>query len=142
MPCSTMSKRLRRPAIRWVAPPFFAVLIFLGPPLAAEFHVFTDPQGQRRISNIPPQGIGQNGEIRRGYDPRQLPAQQRRLVEQLRAEDARLERLERERTERDQTKDEAQRQATVNPAAPTEGFLDLQELIELERRGGRYQADN
>ena len=49
----------------------------------AEFYQWTDEEGQRRISNIPPQGVNSDGTVLDTYHPYSIVAQHARMREQL-----------------------------------------------------------
>jgi hypothetical protein len=49
----------------------------------AEFYAWTDENGNRRISNIPPQGVNAAGQVEQNYHPYSVPAQHARMREKL-----------------------------------------------------------
>lgn len=57
----------------------------------AEFYRWTDTSGQLRISNIPPQGVANDGSVAPSYNPSSIPAQQAALRARLKARDAALQ---------------------------------------------------
>ena len=105
---------------------------------SAEFFVTKDDQGRRHISNLPPHSFANNGKIRSTYDPNSIVYQHAKMREELAEQSAALVHA------RDQD-----RLGINNPQflpsapsprrAPREGTMNLDELIELEKRGGRWQ---
>ena len=59
------------------------VAIAVPRPVPAEFYQWTDEEGQRRISNIPPNGVREDGTIVDTYHPYSIVAQHARMREQL-----------------------------------------------------------
>ena len=112
------------------------VLMLQGENLPAEeLHVWTDQEGHRNISTIPPEGFDRRGRLRKQYDPNSIQFQHRQMLHALETQAMRLE-LE-------QVKDSepvvtASDEITQPLRAPKEGIMGLRELIRLERRGGRY----
>jgi hypothetical protein len=49
----------------------------------AEFYKWTDEKGQSRISNIPPQGVRDDGTVVDTYHPNSIVAQHARMLEHL-----------------------------------------------------------
>lgn len=56
----------------------------------AEFHVWTDADGRRRISNLPPSQVAGDGRVRERFHPYGIAAQRARLREELSRRDAEL----------------------------------------------------
>ncbi len=105
---------------------------------SAEFFVTKDDQGRRHISNLPPNGFANNGKIRPTYDPNSIVYQHAKMREELAEQSAALVHA------RDQERlgiNNPQYLPSAPPPAraPREGTMNLDELIELEKRGGRWQ---
>lgn len=58
-------------------------LVVVSSGASAEFHAWTDAAGQRRISNLPPEGVRGDGGVRDGYHPLSVRAQHARLRARL-----------------------------------------------------------
>lgn len=79
---------LRR-AVTWVV--LLATTLLVSAELRAEFYTWTDRNGQPRVSNIPPRGVGADGRIEGRFNPLSIEAQQAALRRRLRTVDAQLE---------------------------------------------------
>ncbi len=102
-------------------------------------HTWTDQQGHKNVSTIPPQGFTPDGRLRRQYDPNSIQFQHHEMRKALRQQAAEIA----------AAKESVGESQTVTPAdalpavrAPREGIMGLRELIKLERRSGRYAGDN
>ena len=136
---ATLGNKGRRCVRRLGGVVAITVLGALGPEPAAEFYVFFDGEGRRHVSNIPAYGFTARGAIKSPYDPNSIVYQHGRLREDLtrQAEDIAL------RREREQISAELPpeiQQTQVLRRAPREGIMNLDELIELEKRGGRHEG--
>lgn len=49
----------------------------------AEFYAWTDENGNRRVSNIPPRGVDAAGQVVQNYHPYSVPAQHARMRAEL-----------------------------------------------------------
>lgn len=109
----------------------------------AGFYHWFDDQGRKHVSNIPRSGIRADGRLRADYDPNSIVYQHRGLLAALRQHAAAIER------ERERKRELAEPQATkpadptvgrvsARRGAPKEGSMDLDDLIRLEKRGGRW----
>ncbi len=65
-------------------------------PASAEFYSWVDEAGQTRISNIPPQGIREDGSVVDTYHPYSIIAQHARMREKLKQQAMSIERAEAE----------------------------------------------
>ena len=102
--------------------------------VAADIHVWTDQEGHRNISTVPPQGFNRQGKLRRQYDPNSILFQHHEMQRALKAQALSLQ----EENEIGVEPIEPQAKALGTIRAPKEGIMGLRELIQLERRGGRY----
>lgn len=113
----------------------FSALVFLTDGLADSMHVWIDAAGQKRISTIARNGFDAFGELRDAYNPNSLIYQHREMRKILAQQAAQIVA---EQALTDETE-------ALNPMpahgvrVPKEGIMGLGDLIELERRGGRYQ---
>jgi hypothetical protein len=114
-------------------------------PASAGFYKWFDDQGRKHVSNIPRRGIRADGSLRDAYDPNSIVYQHRELLSVLRQHAAAIER----EREREQARELAEARAakhsaptaaraSIRRAAPKEGFMNLDDLIRLEKRGGRW----
>ena len=101
---------------------------------AADIHVWTDDEGHRNISTIPPHGFDRQGKLRRQYDPNSIGFQHHEMQRALKAQATSLQQEKEIVVEAI----EPQRETARAIRAPKEGIMGLGELIQLERRGGRY----
>jgi hypothetical protein len=116
------------------------VLFFCGlnQTASAEFYQWVDDNGRKHISNIPSRGVRADGTLREAYDPNSIVYQHTEMLSSLRREAVAMEQ-ERERA----AAQAAQRSVrlsdprSIPPSAPAEGWMNLDELIQLEKRGGR-----
>ena len=76
-------------AATWLA--LFATTGLASSALRAEFYTWTDRNGQPRVSNIPPHGLGADGHIEGRFNPLSIEAQQAALRRRLKAVDAELD---------------------------------------------------
>ena len=102
-------------------------------------HTWTDAQGHKNISTIPPQGFTTDGRLRRQYDPNSIQFQHHEMRKALRQQAAEIAAAN-ERVGESHTVTPADALPAVR--APREGIMGLRELIKLERRSGRYAGDN
>jgi hypothetical protein len=113
--------------------------ITVSPNASAEFYVRTDDLGRRHISNLPPRSFANNGGIRRAYDPSSIVYQHARMLEALAEQSDALEHA----VEHEALGSKYPKFALPGPPirrAPREGMMNLDELIELEKRGGHWQG--
>ncbi|MEM7467128.1 MAG: hypothetical protein AAF387_09605 [Pseudomonadota bacterium] len=103
---------------------------------AGDMHVWTDGQGRKQVSTIPQHGFDANGDIRRSYDPNSIQYQHLMLRKSLREQAEALAAAEISDSEVS-----LDLPADSRPVvrAPREGIMGLRQLIQLERRGGRYE---
>lgn len=127
-------KRIWLPAISRTFIALSAVLLFGDMAFAAEIHVWTDRDGHRNVSNIPPHGFDKSGKLRRQYDPNSIQFQH---FQMRRALEGQAERLALEASQENPSTGATPSEVSV-VRAPKEGIMGLRELIQLERRGGRY----
>ena len=112
------------------------VLMLQGENLPAEdLHVWTDQEGHRNISTIPPEGFDKRGRLRKQYDPNSIQFQHHQM---LRALEIQAKRLELEQGKESEPVMTVSDEITQPLRAPKQGIMGLRELIQLERRGGRY----
>ena len=115
------------------------VSLTASPAANAEFYVRKDDLGRSHISNLPPRSFANNGKIRRAYDPNSIVYQHARMREALAEQSAALVHARDE--ERLNSIDRGYLPSAPPPRrAPREGTMNLNELIELEKRGGRWQG--
>jgi len=106
---------------------------------AAEFHVWRDAAGHKHVSSVPARGYRAERSLKPQYDPNSIVYQHRRMRERLQLLQAQLE----------QQAATAQREASADHPAPAppvrgvprEGIMNLDELIALEKRGGRWHGE-
>ncbi len=127
---------------------FYSSIISAADTEDLHFHVVKKHGDSRHISMIPSRGYLANGKVRNNYDPNSVVYQQRIL----------LKYLEEEQTELDRLADEAFRDK-LQVQQDTDSFLEriiprtntdiirspgknglLEDLIELEKRGGKVKA--
>jgi hypothetical protein len=103
----------------------------------AEFHVWYDAAGDKHVSTIPRQGFSPAGTIRPAYDPNSIVYQQRRMLDNLSLQ---ADELARQRdAEIADAANSRERHAEVRaPGASREGTMNIEELIELAKLGGRF----
>ena len=104
----------------------------------ADFYVWTNSHGQRQVSNVPHSGFTEAGRLKQAYDPNSIVYQHAQMLEAIavQGEEIALQLdLGSEALDRDTFAE-----SIIRPvrAAPREGLMSLDELIELEKRGGRY----
>ncbi|MEX2482852.1 MAG: hypothetical protein WD928_18500 [Gammaproteobacteria bacterium] len=58
--------------------------------VSAEFHVWSDAEGRRRVSNLPPSQVAPDGTVRERFHPYGIAAQRARLRAELARRDAEL----------------------------------------------------
>lgn len=104
--------------------------------VTAEFHVWRDAAGHKHVSTVPARGYRAERLLRPGYDPNSIVYQHRRLRERLRLLDAALE--EQAMLAQREAGTAQAAHATPLRAGPREGVMNLDQLIELEKRGGRW----
>ncbi len=73
-----------------------AAIMIAAFPTSAEFYSWVDEAGQTRISNIPPQGIREDGSVVDTYHPYSIIAQHARMREKLKQQAMSIERAEAE----------------------------------------------
>lgn len=135
-----LRRRARRGDVRHLA---VALIIITGCTLVhdavAEFYVWNDDQGRKHVSNIPARGFAGVGNIRSAYDPNSIVYQHARMLDTLAEQSAAIahkREAERRRTELERREG----QTGVNRHTPREGIMSLDELIALEKRGGRWRS--
>ena len=129
-----MQKFKRYPSLRLSA--MLIVVTMQGENLSAEdLHVWTDQDGRRNISTIPPEGFDKRGRLRKQYDPNSIQFQHHQM---LRALEIQAKRLELEQGKESLPVMTLSDEITQPLRAPKEGIMGLRGLIQLERRGGRY----
>jgi hypothetical protein len=113
------------------------------PYAVAEFYARQDHLGRKHLSNLPPSGFNRNGEIRQAYNPNSIVYQHAKMLEALAVENATItEASELEAREADNRRISLQaRQSPTARRGPREGNMNLEELIALDKRGGRWQGD-
>ena len=114
-----------------------AVLCTLGSHAGAEFYVFYDDEGHKHVSSIPAHGFASNGDIKRAYDPNSIVYQYARMREILAEQGVEIT----HKREDEQPVAEFSRQTQQTPVvrhAPRDGIMNLDELIALEKRGGKH----
>lgn len=105
----------------------------------AEFHVWYDARGHKQVSTVPTQGFDRNGAIRSAYNPNSIVYQHTRMRRALAAQSYEITlRREQEAANALEIKHGARETREVRHA-PREGIMNLDELIALDKRGGRYQ---
>lgn len=102
----------------------------------AEFHVWRGANGHKHVSTVPVRGYRPDRTLRPGYDPNSIVYQHRRLRERLHLLDRQLEH-EAAIAQREASADHSDQSPPVR-RAPREGVMNLDELIALEKRGGRW----
>ena len=102
----------------------------------AEFYVWYDDEGHKHVSNVPAPGFTGDVDVRGAYDPRSIRYQHARMLDAL-ADQRKEIALERDNgRRRSEIELPVMHNSTIGHA-PREGIMDLDELIELEKRGGR-----
>ena len=117
-------------------------------PAAAEFQVFTDQNGNRHVSKISPAGLTRSGNLKPAYSPNSVVHQYPLMLERLRLQREELAReamvaraAQAKKAERDSKPKPVARKRQGEDAGPKEGMLGLQGLIQLEKRGGRWNPE-
>ncbi len=115
------------------------LLVFACGEAAAEFHVWHDAAGHKHVSSVPARGYRAERRLKPQYDPNSIVYQHRRMRERLQLLDAELE----HQAATAQGEAIADQPAPSPPVrgAPREGVMNLDELIALEKRGGRWLGD-
>ena len=116
------------------------LLVFACGEAAAEFHVWHDAAGHKHVSSVPARGYRAERTLRPGYNPNSIVYQHRRMRERLQLLAAEL----------DEQAALAEQEAGADPPilappvrrSPREGVMNLDELIALEKRGGRWVGDD
>lgn len=109
------------------------VFVLTGGEAAAEFHVWRDRAGHKHVSTVPARGYRAERTLRPDYDPNSIVYQHRRLRERLQLLDAELN----EQAAMAQHETSADHPSPAR-RVPREGSMNLDELIALEKRGGRW----
>ena len=109
------------------------------PTVQADFYTRVDRDGTRHISNVPPNGFDNNGDIRRAYDPNSIVYQHRNMLDALAAQGEEIARKAENSRARSALPESVVRPPVLVGRGPREGVMNLDELIELEKRGGRYE---
>ncbi len=117
-----------------------SLMVLAGGEAAAEFHVWHDAAGHRHVSTVPARGYRTERTLRPGYDPNSIVYQHRRMRERLQLLAAQLD----EQAALAQREAGADQPTSAPPQrrAPREGVMNLDELIALEKRGGRWVGDD
>lgn len=123
--------------------PTFLVLglmVFTGGEAAAEFHVWRDAAGHKHVSTVPARGYRAERTLRPAYDPNSIVYQHPRMRERLQVLAAQLD----EQAALAQRETGADQPTSAPPVrrAPREGVMNLDELIALEKRGGRWVGED
>ena len=118
----------------------FVVLLSAAFGAAADFQVFTDQHGKRHVSNIAPEGFAADGSIKPAYDPNSVVYQYPLMLQRLHQMRFDSEQRAREEAGLDES-DVIKAASRTRGKGPKEGVLGLQGLIELEKRGGRWQRE-
>lgn len=66
-----------------IAPLLAAAAVLAAASAPAEFHRFTDADGEVHVTNLPPEAYTPEGQLKPEYDPRSIVYQHRRLRERL-----------------------------------------------------------
>lgn len=133
--------RVVRGHVGWLSVLILATAGVVHSPItAAEFYVRNDHLGRKHVSNLSPHGFTRNGEIRSAYDPNSIVYQHAKMLETLAAESAALAQA-REQQAHDSDNKIIALQPRPTRRAPREGAMNLDELIDLEKRGGRWQGE-
>ena len=119
----------------------FVVVMSAAHGVAANFQVFTDRDGNRHVSNIAPEGFAADGTIKPAYDPNSIVYQYPLMLQRLRQMRIESELRAREEAGLNDEADVIRAASRTRSVGPKEGLLGLQGLIELEKRGGRWQAE-
>ncbi len=119
----------------------FVVLLCAASSAVADFHVFTDRDGKRHVSNIAPEGFASNGSIKPKYDPNSVVYQYPMMLRQLNEMRIESEQRAREEAGLDPEVHVIRAAAPTFEEGPKEGLMGLQGLIELEKRGGRWTPE-
>ena len=129
-----MQKLKRYPSLRLSA--MLIVVTMQGENLSAEdLHVWTDQEGRRNISTIPPEGFDKRGRLRKQYDPNSIRFQHYQMLRSL---ETQARKLQLEQGKESEPAMVVSDEIIPSLRAPKEGIMGLRELIRLERRGGRY----
>ena len=129
-----MQKLKRYPSLRLSA--MLIVVTMQGENLSAEdLHVWTDQEGRRNISTIPPEGFDKRGRLRKQYDPNSIQFQHYQMLRSL---ETQARKLQLEQGKESEPAMVVSDEIIPSLRAPKEGIMGLRELIRLERRGGRY----
>lgn len=115
-----------------------ALMISAGGDAAAEFHVWRDAAGHKHVSTVPARGYRAERTLRPAYDPNSIVYQHRRMRERLQLLTARLD----EQAALAEREEGADQPTPPVRRAPREGVMNLDELIALEKRGGRWVGDD
>ena len=107
---------------------------------SAEFHVWRDTDGRKHVSTIPARGYRADRTLRPGYDPNSIVYQHRRMLAHLQALSADIEQ-QAAAAPQQLAADASAQAAPVVRRGPREGLMTLDELITLEKRGGRWFGD-
>ena len=124
----------RQPRWRFLVPGLLAVMLGEA---SAEFHVWHGPDGRKFVSTVPARGYRADRTLRPGYDPNSIVYQHQRMLDHLHSLAQQIEQAA--EADRREAAAAAPTQA-AQPArrGPREGVMNLDELIALEKRGGRW----
>lgn len=117
-----------------------ALLVVMLGEASAEFHVWRDPDGRKTVSTIPARGYRADRTLRPGYDPNSIVYQHQRMLDHLQSLAQQIE----QEAAADRRAAAAAAPTQAAQAArhgPREGLMNLDELIALEKRGGRWLGD-
>ncbi len=117
------------------------VWLLYSPVSSAEFYARRDHLGRTHLSNLPPRSFDHNGEIRRAYDPNSIVYQHAKMLEALADQSAEIAQAQEQEAREIENKAAVLGALKAPPARglPREGNMNLDELIALEKRGGRWQ---
>lgn len=113
----------------------YAVSAFYASFAQAEFHVWIEPSGRKHISSIPRTGFTANGMLAGRHNPNSIVFQQRKMIARLNEQAVAIAALEAEKARAAET---IEQPSALRRIAPREGTMNLDQLIDLEKRGGRY----
>jgi len=121
--------------------PFCTALIFIvgclaGTDARAEFYVWYDDEGHKHISNVPAQGFTRSGDVRDAYDPNSIVYQHALMLDQLTQQGRKIA-FDRDNERRGSEAELPVERKSVARAARRGRTMNLDELIALEKRGGR-----
>jgi hypothetical protein len=102
----------------------------------AEFFVWYDDEGHKHVSNVAAQGFTGDGDVRGAYDPRSIVYQHARMLDKLTQQGREIAFERDNERRRSEVELPAERKSMVR-AASGGRMLNLDELIALEKRGGR-----